>query len=160
MEQARQIRADRARLEQIRVDLEARRNARREERAPFAQEPARAQPNQRPDNNVLADAQLQRPVVNDALVPPPAGGVNPNQQERRVDEFGRRLRDDLVAPAEPANALLQPEPIRPVANQPVAQGIAPLVPPQQNDLVGQEALGGGGNEVEDARALLDACRIT
>ena len=153
MEQARQIRADRARLEQIRADLEARQNVRREERA----QPARA-PNQRPENNVLADAQPQRPD-NDAQVPP-ARGANPNQQQRRVDIAPvRRLRDDVVAPAERINAL-QPEPIRPVADQPAVQGNAPLVPLQRNDLAGLEALGGGGNEVEDARVLLDACRIT
>ena len=70
--------------------------------------------------------------------------------------------DEVVAPAEPVNAL-QPEPIRPVADQPAVQGNAPLVPPQQNDAVGLggAALGGEeGNEVEDARVLLDACRIT
>jgi len=167
MEQARQNRAHRnVRREERRARPDrfvdrARRNARREERAPVAREPVRAQPDQRPDNAVLVDLQPQHPAVNDALVPPPAGGANPNQQERRVDEFGRRLRDDLVAPAEPANAL-QPEPIRPVADQPAAQGNAPLAPNQQNDLVGlgAAALGGRGDEVEEARVLLDACRIT
>jgi len=93
------------RLEQIRVDLEARRHARREEEAPAAALPG---------NNVLAGDLQQRP--DDDFI----RGIDPNtalgryrlrkqrQQERRVDIIpARRLRDDVMAPAEPVNVTEQ-----------------------------------------------------